>query len=497
MRRGPERLSPSTTKTTTPTRSDPSRLQSFASQTIELQRLVGNHAVTGLLQRLWPFSTPTDQEFYDTAVEEKGKFRANGPYGPTDYRPSTGFGGFEAKYDAIGSTLAITLRGGVDFRDSIELQDGAAVAKSGDAKVAAAVTAINKMPLDKRAAAVAQFQWNSAEKEPWTQRYESQIQSVWSSKFQLHVERKYWEDVGANVNVVVSVTEHIDSKKAGDDHMELVAYKASPGFVGEYGSVDPGIGLGGSGWGSGATNNTMTIYSSDVEGRTDNSLNASVKFQAGSENIDPSATGKLDMLAIRFKSGTGAGCQLCGAAIPGTDAPIELSVPGAPELAEKRATKIKAALTSRGLAASRLTTVLVGGTGDDCALKVGNGVAQIVAAHEAGHMFGLGDEYGTDKGGGTGGTGGDAGEKTEHHDLAQSAGVAGSVFENNDNIMSSGNVVRPQHYSTFVEAINVITSLYDWKVGAPKVVTSPSAATPAGGPGDFKAPAPDDGTRTA
>ena len=40
---------------------------------------------------------------------------------------------------------------------------------------------------------------------------------------------------------------------------------------------------------------------------------------------------------------------------------------------------------------------------------------------------------------------------------AMGGGVAPPVVENNDNIMSVGNVVAPQHYVTFLEALNSIS----------------------------------------
>jgi hypothetical protein len=44
-------------------------------------------------------------------------------------------------------------------------------------------------------------------------------------------------------------------------------------------------------------------------------------------------------------------------------------------------------------------------------------------------------------------------------------GVQPAVFENNDNIMSVGNVVRPQHYSTFFEALTNVTAPQAWHYG--------------------------------
>ena len=55
--------------------------------------------------------------------------------------------------------------------------------------------------------------------------------------------------------------------------------------------------------------------------------------------------------------------------------------------------------------------------------------------------------------------------------------------------MSWGNVVQPQHYSTFLEALKDVTDRSDWAFGAATPVVPP-------GPVDGPLPGqPDDGTR--
>jgi hypothetical protein len=48
------------------------------------------------------------------------------------------------------------------------------------------------------------------------------------------------------------------------------------------------------------------------------------------------------------------------------------------------------------------------------------------------------------------------------------------VFENTDSIMSVGNVVRPQHYATFHEALVNVTTPQGWHYGG--AGTAPSSA---------------------
>jgi hypothetical protein len=429
------------------------------------------------------------QEAYDEAVEEKDEFRAEGPYGPDDYRASTGIGGFGVEYVTGAQILFITLRGSVKFSHGIIYGGGVAIPVQPTGPAVAAAQQINAMPEDQRAAAVSAWTWNEGEKVPWMNRFESQIESAWGGKFQFHIEKKYWEDIGSTVSVNVIVTE---GEKAGDDHMGLEVYKVPPTFVGGVGVVSSGMGIGGTSWG--ATNNEMTLNSNDIEPRVDSILNPTVIFASGANTLAGGEAAKLDQFAARFKSGTGVGCPRCGADIEGTNAPITVSVygEGADEekLARERYDHLVSELSTRGFDTSRMS-FRFGGNGNSGVLRVGSGVAQVVAAHEAGHMFGLGDEYATDPGSGIGGTGGTAGSDTSHNDAAQAAGLPGSVHENNDNIMSWGNAVRPQHYVTFLEALQDVTDVDEWALGGARPVMPP-------GPVDGPLPgAQDDGTRMA
>ena len=113
------------------------------------------------------------------------------------------------------------------------------------------------------------------------------------------------------------------------------------------------------------------------------------------------------------------------------------------------------------------------GVGDAGRMVVGSGAQQAVAAHEAGHMFGLQDEY-TAPFSGTGvarGTATDPG-------LGRAQGLPGAVAENTDSIMSVGNAVKPQHYATFLEALKHVTGLSDWAIGAPTGVAPPGVDGP-------------------
>ncbi len=85
---------------------------------------------------------------------------------------------------------------------------------------------------------------------------------------------------------------------------------------------------------------------------------------------------------------------------------------------------------------------------------------QNVLAHELGHVFGLGDEYVEV----ANGYNRPAGTQASHHQLAIDAGVSGGALVADDNrIMSTGNNVGAEHYSTFADALRQLTSK-PWKV---------------------------------
>ena len=75
------------------------------------------------------------------------------------------------------------------------------------------------------------------------------------------------------------------------------------------------------------------------------------------------------------------------------------------------------------------------------------------------------------------------GEEAEHSDLAEEFGLVSApvVRTHTDNVMSNGEVVRPQHYATFLDALARMTGIRDsWS-------TSPAGPS---GPGDFVGPNP-------
>jgi hypothetical protein len=432
----------------------------------------------------------TDQERYEDAIEEKQDYITEGVHGPENFQSSTGIGGFNVAYDPAGWELTVILRGSVNFLNGMELQGGRAVPLQPHANAQTAADNINRMAADLRPGAVAGWQWDDTAKSTFLSRFESVVMRIWSGRHIFHCSKQYWEDLAAIPSVSAEVHE---GEKTGDDHMAMSVYKVPPNFVGGVGVVNSGGGVFGIG---AATDNTMTLNSNDVEERRDDILNVETIFASGGTGIDPGATAALNQFAIRFRSG-GPVCSICGSRIEQVGGvAIQASIEGEgtdPEANSRdRFNSLSAALVAGGMtdAATRLQ-YSYGGPGNHGFLTVGSGVPQIVAAHEAGHMFGLGDRYATTAGSGIGGTGPSVGLPSRHDDLATQGGLGGAKAANDDGIMSWGNEVRPADYATFLEALKDVSAIEQWEFGPPRAVVPPGGSdggTGGGGaspPGDY------------
>jgi hypothetical protein len=470
-----------------------------------LQQTAGNSAVNAIMRRRASTAGPvlarrgifggaeTDEERYQDAIEEKQEYIGDGLRGPDDFQSSTGIGGFNVAYDPSSWEQKITLRGSVNFLDGMTFAGGVATAVQPHANAQTAANNINAMAADARAAAVAGWQWDEAAKTAFLARFQQVVMNIWSGQHIFHCSRQYWEDLAA----IPSVSAEVHAgEQTGDDHMAMSVYKVPPNFTGGVGVVNSGGGVFGIG---AATDNTMTLNSNDVEQRGDDILNVQTTFVAGGTAIDPSATAALNQFAIRFRSG-GPVCSICGSRIEQVGGvAISAAIEGEgtdPEAnARARFDALSAALVAGGMgdAGTRLQFSYRGPGGATGFLTVGSGVPQIVAAHEAGHMFGLGDRYATTAGSGIGGTGPSVGLPSKHDDLARGGGLGDAKAANDDGIMSWGNEVRPADYATFLEALKDVSGIDEWAFGPPQAVVPPGGAAPAGGgapsgPGDFPTP---------
>jgi outer membrane protein OmpA-like peptidoglycan-associated protein len=403
-----------------------------------------------------------------------------------DFQPSTGLGGFNVRYSPQNSELRILLHVGIDFQNSLSVDDaGLVTANTGDFATAAAD--LNSIPdVAIRTTEVQNnWQWSEGDKTSWAQDYQQQAQDAWGGQFYFTSER--WSDVFANVRVVLDVhANHLNT-----DHCKATVFKVPAGS-----SAGPGAEVV-------STQNqpvgyTATMVSSDLQG-TGNFLDHTLYFQPGSDSVataetidaDP-APGFLSSLIATFQRGTSTGgvpITVTGHTMSGGDEAANQV------LSEQRAQNVVDYLHTHGaqIAGYRLTARGVGAAGatadDDWErvdIQVGSGGSQQTMVHETGHMFGLGDQY-VVAGLVASGTGGRRGTRTEHDPQVQNmGGVQTSIYENNDDIMSLGSAIRPQHYSTFHQALTTVAPqarfVYGGVGSAPRV--PPDLINPYGEPNE-------------
>ncbi len=461
--------------------SDPARGSALNRATVvALQRSAGNAAVARMLLRqpvvAPPALTNSPQEAFDTARKERETFIAAGKKGPQTYNPSATnkdnyYGGFDVEYDPAKAELLVMLKGAVLFLAGMSIDPaGRAQAIEPSAQTAAAAAAINRLPKAARAAEVAKWTWSSAggpdssDETDLLTGFKSSVEAAWRKKHPFHCTKEYWRDLGATTELKVDVAKVAAAGgKAGDQHMLVNTYKVAKGFIGGAADVSrPG------GKAAGAFGNVMNITSEDVTARKDELLHRDLSFQPGKGLLTPGSVGTVWRLAKEMPN-----------AAPGSTieaAGLTVRVQG--KDARQRRDRFDAVLDhlkqGGGVDPSR-AKFEDGGEGEGGHVTVGTGDAQTVAAHESGHMFGLDDEY-------TGAGAYGAGKKTEHTDIAAAAGHTGAMHATSDNIMSEGNVVRPQHYVTFLDALKQVTAMADWDYGATQKVDPPS------GVGDFPVP---------
>jgi hypothetical protein len=447
------------------------------SSILALHRAAGNGAVTRLLQRDPTAVLNPLQPEYDQARKDRDAFVAAGKKGPQTYNPSSRnadnyYGGFDVEYDPATEALNVTLKGGVLFLAGITLDaKGRAVAVETSAQTARAVARINRLPAAQRAAAVTPWQWTSQggpdanDEADFLAHFQSAVHDAWTGKHQLHATKKYWEDLGANVTVNVTVGKVATAAgKAADQHMLVNAHKVPVGFVGGDAEVHRAAGK------TGPTDNIMNVTSEDATPRRDGLLETDVQFQPGRGLLTPASVGTVWRLAKEMPNPKpGTTVEIAG---------LTVKVQGRDD--RQRQDRFDAVLDhlhQGGKVDPARVTFVDGGTGDSGHITVGDGKAQTVVAHESGHMFGLDDEY-------TGPGGYAPGKSTEHTKLAASQGMTGVMHAKSDSIMSEGSKVRPQHYSTFLDALKVVSGMAEWDIGPKRAVKPPSAA------GDFPTPAP-------
>jgi outer membrane protein OmpA-like peptidoglycan-associated protein len=442
------------------------------------------------------------EDAFDANLGRAEAFKDHGIYGPEDLTP--GGGGFEASYNPATGVMRVLMRTAVDFKDALTISGGAVTPVNATFQNAA--NQATALPAAQRAAFVARYQWTDGEKIPWMNNLEHTIQSSWGGQHEFFINKPQWEWLGARIRVDIEVHE---GERAENDHLAIESIKTPPS---ENLYTHGGFSSTGGGAADDAFDQTMTLASTDIGPRPDtNFLHETVFFGHNSDALDASATATIDRVITRFReaftpTGTldprsqGAEIVLeAHASAPGDDA-YNL------DLAQRRADAVRNYLSSNGFTniATRVSDDNRGESEADPAaathaaqapdrrvdLVIDGGQRQVLATHEFGHAFGLGDEYAVDPGpGGISGTGGPTGTAASHDAMAQNmtdasgANLPGAICQNNGGIMSLGNAVNPQHYATFHQALVDLTGVSEWSLGPRRPYPTRSGTGGSGGGG--------------
>jgi hypothetical protein len=412
-------------------------------------------------------------------------FLASGPMPSAaglDMTSSTGIGGFNAMYDPGTQRLVIRLRVGLETLDGLTIDPATGIVTPATADFAANAAQVMAIPDIPTRVATVNNDWHWNDPETFRANYEAMAETAWGQKH--YFTHDTWDDVFADVHVDLDV--HLGGRP--DDHCTATVFKVPEGSDAGPGAVVNSTGS--------PTGNTGTFTSSGL-GATSDFLNYRLQYPNAGVTVgsavgvgDPgegdSGPVYLRKFIADFQRGTPTG-----------GAPVTIighaSATGSSEanerIARQRAENVAMFLRTQGdkIADYRITVQSEGDRGATADpewrrvdIVVGDGRAQITMMHETGHMFGLDDEYSSPAGGFApgAGTGGAIGDPTGHAALAQAmgGGVQPAVYENNDNIMSVGNVVRPQHYATFHEALTNVTAPHSWHYGGSG--TSPNTGIP-------------------
>ncbi len=438
-------------------------------------------------------------------------FKAHAAFGPQNVTPGTAMasgpsatGGFEATYDPAAEQLTIRMRCGVNFKDALT---GSGAGLTADPTVPNLLASVPPAGA-RRTAFIRAHQWQPDEKTTFLAGVKSSVEGAWSGQYEFHVNKPDWGWIGAKVSVDIQAHEQAGARAAAD-HLSIDSVKLPPAeTLGQWG----GGAVTGEGTQASATDQVMTVSSNDITGRTDNLLRDSVFFDNDSAALSAGSIATVNQFAARF-NGSAPGTQ--GSRPANVTVEAHTSRSGSDEhnqtLAQQRADNVQAQLTAGGFTnvATRViqdVEAKAGATGDAAHdrrvdLIADGGAAQVVIAHEFGHAFGLGDEYANDPGANLGGTPQPSGTRASHDPQTKAMQGAsglpqtGAVYENNDNIMSLGSVVQPQHYSTFHAALTTITSMPEWALGPKGPKPAPAGGAPAAGgaapaPTGTPAPAP-------
>ncbi len=424
------------------------------------------------------------------AEAELAMFMAHS-WGKENFKPSTGGGLFDVAYDPRAGEMVVTVRIAFKFSTGNPFDPEWFAAIGGMAGWVG------------KGWKAEDFIWKDDEKTTWRTQAVADIQSVWSERYTFFTKKPYWEGLPpVNVRVVIA-----DAPESGDDDKKaqwVVTVNKWPDDAGIEESMS---------WPSNRSKNQSTgklnessrdaggVDTPDVNHFSRSTATRKRYGQVDTDNPGPItfAQGKAEVSAT-----DAAALQKFGRTLGAPDMPpFPVTVTG-------RASSEGAADRNRSLSDERARNVsneivkggpqvqptsdskgADGATTDPLWRRVDITVGtfesdQRTVVHEFGHMLGLDDEYptadpklATDPAGVR-----PVGGAPTHAALVQSLmpGQQPVVAHHSENVMSNGELVRPHHYVTFLEALGTMTGTTgQWDI-------APDVGAAGHGPGDFPLP---------
>jgi outer membrane protein OmpA-like peptidoglycan-associated protein len=480
---------------------------------LALQRSAGNAAVSRMmtgapgrvLQRDGLLDTVADRigDWTDTradeakldAAEDLADFMSRS-YVTKNIKPTTGGGLFDAAYDPQSGEMVVTVRIAFQFKNGNIFDPTWLASVGGIAGILA-----KGWTLD-------QFIWTDAEERAWAAQTISDIQGLWSERYVFFSQKPGWEALPpVNVKVVIAEAPADGPSKA----QWVVTVNKWPDDANMEESM---------GWPSDRSSNQITgtlhegaadaggVGSPDVRHF---SRDTSTRQRYGQVDTDNPGIVFFDQGSSTVAAADAADLQKLGATLGAPDIPpFPVTVTGHASaegkedknrtLSEDRARNVSNEIVKGG-AKVQPTVVAKGEEGAtedpgfrNVEIDVGSFESdQRTALHEFGHMIGLDDEYPTGDPATPGGpaTARPVGARPDHSRLAERLipGQQPIQAHHDESILSNGEMVRPHHYVTFLEALGTMTGTTGtWGI-------RPGLGHGGRGPGDFPTPTPSpDGT---
>lgn len=471
----------------------------------------------------WPWDTLSPEE---TLANDKREFRSRN-YGPITYTQAAVSGsGFEASYSPATSILNVTVRGKVSFIDTLSGGAGGYSSSNSFMNSAGFMPIMNALPPEVQSRILPYFQWTEDQKQIHLIRFRQNLEaatSLWQNTgMSLQVDETGWEDVTATPSIHLDITEgaavhntqaagpfgiFTETNESTSDHLQveivkqpsaddvanitriITEYNAGVGAsvnggmiqgVRSYLGNDPGT----RNSAPEGFNNLMSLESDRSDDPNSSFSFTSVNFANNESQLSDEARASLDSFfsdpsILMNNAERGVEIDLHGYA----------SAPGSTDynrtLVDNRINAVQTYIDSKIDSSNINFGVYTTSPHNDSDVSAEADLAanptlhdpadfrrvdimvthqgrggQNVFAHELGHVFGLGDEYAET----ANGYNRPAGALASHDQLAKNAGVTGGAVVGNDNrIMSTGNVVGAEHYSTFADALNRLTSK-TWRI---------------------------------